>query len=101
MTSKYIHLEIRGEHKEVAVIRLARGAKRNALSDGVMAELARVIDSLPSTVRAAVLDGEGEHFCAGLDLSELKERDAGRIAPAPGCCASCANGAGPGLRHAP
>jgi enoyl-CoA hydratase/carnithine racemase len=23
-----------------------------------------------------VLDGEGDHFCAGLDLSELKERDA-------------------------
>jgi enoyl-CoA hydratase/carnithine racemase len=25
-----------------------------------------------------VLDGEGEHFSAGLDLSELKERDAGQ-----------------------
>jgi (methylthio)acryloyl-CoA hydratase len=78
MTTKYIHLDIRGEHQEVAVIRLARPAKRNALSDGVMAELAKVIDSLPTTVRAAVLDGEGEHFCAGLDLSELKERDAGQ-----------------------
>ena len=30
-----------------------------------------------SSVRAAEQDGEGEHFCAGLDLSELKERDAG------------------------
>ena len=78
MTTKYIHLDIRGEHQEVAVIRLARSAKRNALSDGVMAELAKVIDDLPATVRAAVLDGEGEHFCAGLDLSELKERDAGQ-----------------------
>jgi len=27
-------------------------------------------------VRAAVIDGEGDHFCAGLDLSELSERDA-------------------------
>jgi (methylthio)acryloyl-CoA hydratase len=78
MTTKFIHLDILGEHQEVAVIRLARPAKRNALSDGVMAELAKVIDSLPATVRAAVLDGEGEHFCAGLDLSELKERDAGQ-----------------------
>ncbi len=78
MTTKYIHLDIRGEHQEVAVIRLARSAKRNALSDGVMAELAKVIDDLPTTVRAAVLDGEGEHFCAGLDLSELQERDAGQ-----------------------
>ena len=32
----------------------------------------------PDSVRAAVLDGDGEHFCAGLDLSELKERDAGQ-----------------------
>ena len=26
----------------------------------------------------AVIDGDGEHFCAGPDLSELKERDAGQ-----------------------
>ena len=26
-------------------------------------------------MRAAVLSGEGDHFCAGLDLSELVERD--------------------------
>ena len=25
-----------------------------------------------------MIDGDGEHFCAGLDLSELKERDAGQ-----------------------
>ena len=29
----------------------------------------------PTEVRAVVLSGEGEHFCAGLDLSELQERD--------------------------
>ena len=29
-------------------------------------------------LRAAVIAGEGDHFCAGLDLSELKERDAGQ-----------------------
>ncbi len=30
--------------------------------------------TLPETVHAVVLTGEGEHFCAGLDLSELSER---------------------------
>jgi enoyl-CoA hydratase/carnithine racemase len=40
--------------------------------------LRQTFETLPDTVRAAVLDGEGEHFCAGLDLSELKERDAGQ-----------------------
>ena len=60
----------------VAIITLARPHKRNALSDGVMAELAQAFAELPSSTRAAVIHGDGEHFCAGLDLSELSERDA-------------------------
>jgi enoyl-CoA hydratase/carnithine racemase len=75
MTHKDVQLEIRGA---VAVVRLSRPAKRNALSDGVILALRSIFETLPDTVRAAVLDGEGEHFCAGLDLSELKERDAGQ-----------------------
>jgi enoyl-CoA hydratase/carnithine racemase len=58
---------------------LNRAAKRNALSDSVIAELRHAFEQLPTLApqaRAAVLSGEGEHFCAGLDLSELKERDA-------------------------
>ncbi|MBH1965452.1 MAG: crotonase/enoyl-CoA hydratase family protein [Comamonadaceae bacterium] len=80
MASKFLDLslEIRGEHNEVAVIRLTRGAKRNALSDGLILAIRDTFQNLPDTVRAAVIDGEGEHFCAGLDLSELKERDAGQ-----------------------
>ncbi|MBY4598544.1 crotonase/enoyl-CoA hydratase family protein [Ottowia caeni] len=80
MTKKYegLSVEIRGENKEVAVVRLTRGAKRNALSDGLILAIRDTFQNLPDTVRAAVIDGEGEHFCAGLDLSELKERDAGQ-----------------------
>ena len=78
MTTKDMHFEIRGEHKEIAVIRLTRGAKRNALNDALMASLRQLFDTLPKSVRAAVIAGEGEHFCAGLDLSELQERDAGQ-----------------------
>ena len=70
MTQKDVQLEIRGP---VAVVRLSRPAKRNALSDGVILALRGIFETLPDTVRAAVLDGEGEHFCAGLDLSELKD----------------------------
>jgi len=77
MTNKDIQLEICGDDNEVAVVRLTRGAKRNALSDGLVLALRDIFEQLPSTVRAAVIDGEGPHFCAGLDLSELKERDAG------------------------
>lgn len=75
MTQKDVQLEI---HGPVAVVRLSRPAKRNALSDGVILALRGIFETLPDTVRAAVLDGEGDHFCAGLDLSELKERDAGQ-----------------------
>ena len=75
--SQDISLELAGKKKEIAVVRLTRAAKRNALSDGLIAALRDTFQNLPSSVRAAVIDGEGEHFCAGLDLSELKERDAG------------------------
>lgn len=74
-TSKDIQLEIDGD---VAIVRLNRPAKRNALSDGLVLAVRDTFQKLPSTVRAAVLDGAGEHFCAGLDLSELTERDAGQ-----------------------
>jgi enoyl-CoA hydratase/carnithine racemase len=68
-----IHLEIRDA---VAIVRLSRPAKRNAISDRLILGLRDVFERLPESVRAIVLDGEGEHFCAGLDLSSLKERDA-------------------------
>ena len=73
-TTKDIQIEIDGE---VAIVRLNRPGKRNALSDGLILAVRHAFETLPDTVRAAVLDGSGEHFCAGLDLSELKERDAG------------------------
>ena len=75
MTSTDLHTEIRDD---IAIVRLTRGKKRNALSDGLILALRDTFQNLPVTVRAAVIDGEGEHFCAGLDLSELKERDAGQ-----------------------
>lgn len=78
MTHPDIHFELRGDHQEVAVIRLMRAAKRNALNDGLILALRDLFENMPSTVRAAVIDGDGPHFCAGLDLSELKERDAGQ-----------------------
>ncbi|HRK38528.1 MAG TPA: crotonase/enoyl-CoA hydratase family protein [Burkholderiaceae bacterium] len=68
-----IQMELQGA---VAVVRLNRAAKRNALSDGLVLGLQDVFTRMPDDVRAVVIDGNGEHFCAGLDLSELKERDA-------------------------
>ena len=78
MSQKHIHFERCGEQQEIAVIRLTRAAKRNALNDGLVMALRDLFQNMPEGVRAAVIAGEGDHYCAGLDLSELKERDAGQ-----------------------
>lgn len=71
--SAELSLELQGA---VAVVRLTRAAKRNAINDALVLGLRQVFESLGAQTRAAVIAGEGEHFCAGLDLSELSERDA-------------------------
>jgi enoyl-CoA hydratase/carnithine racemase len=58
-------------------IRLMRPAKRNAISDPLIQQLHTAFVNLPAQTRAVVVSGEGEHFCAGLDLSELVARDIG------------------------
>ncbi len=55
-------------------LRLNRPAKRNAVNDTLVAQIQTCFVNLPESVRAVVLTGEGDHFCAGLDLSELSER---------------------------
>jgi len=61
----------------VVHVRLSRPAKRNAISDTLIQQLHTAFVNLPSDARAAVVSGEGDHFCAGLDLSELVDRDVG------------------------
>jgi enoyl-CoA hydratase/carnithine racemase len=59
----------------VAILRLARPAKRNALNDEAILGIETFFTALPDGIGAVLLHGEGEHFSAGLDLSELEERD--------------------------
>ncbi|WP_245290581.1 crotonase/enoyl-CoA hydratase family protein [Rhodopseudomonas sp. AAP120] len=60
----------------VLTIGLNRPNKRNALNDGLMAALKDCFTDIPDDIRAVVIHGIGDHFSAGLDLSELRERDA-------------------------
>ncbi len=76
--SQDIQLEFAGKQQEIAVVRLSRPAKRNALNDALVLALRDIFQNMPASVRAAVIHGEGAHFCAGLDLGELQERDAGQ-----------------------
>jgi enoyl-CoA hydratase/carnithine racemase len=67
---------LRAERRDaVALLFLARPQKRNALDDATVGGIEAFFANLPEGVKAVVLAGEGEHFCAGLDLSELTERD--------------------------
>jgi enoyl-CoA hydratase/carnithine racemase len=60
---------------EVAILRLNRAHKRNALDDETVLGIETFFSAVPEETRAVLLAGEGEHFSAGLDLSELQERD--------------------------
>jgi enoyl-CoA hydratase/carnithine racemase len=55
-------------------LRLNRPAKRNSVSDELLLQIHTVVLNLPKDVRVLVISGAGEHFCAGLDLSEVSER---------------------------
>ena len=59
----------------VMTVGLNRPAKRNALDDATVLALEGCFATLPKGVAAVVIHGVGDHFCAGLDLSELTERD--------------------------
>jgi enoyl-CoA hydratase/carnithine racemase len=71
--SKDISFELQGD---IALIKLNRASKRNALNDDLVSSIRSIFENLPGQAKVAVIHGEGEHFCAGLDLSEIKERDA-------------------------
>lgn len=56
---------------DIAIVKLSRPGKRNALDDDTVRGLQRFFMELPDGIGAVVLHGEGEHFCAGLDLGEV------------------------------
>lgn len=60
--------------QRVAIVTINRSEKRNALNDALVAELNSFFVNPPKDVRAIVLRGQGQHFCAGLDLSEHVNR---------------------------
>ena len=67
-----VDIEVRGP---TLIASLARPQKRNALNDPTIAALERLFIELPEGIKVVVLQGLGDHFSAGLDLSELTERN--------------------------
>lgn len=58
----------------VAVLRLSRPDRRNAIDEALVRALGDFFASPPDAVHAAVIHGEGDHFRAGLDLDENSVR---------------------------
>ena len=66
----------------IARITLARPEKRNAMDDGMIAELREALAdaAAESDARVVVITAEGPDFCAGMDLAMMAESiDAGAI----------------------
>lgn len=55
----------------VAQVKITRPEKRNAINTELVMAINACFESMPESVKAIVLHGEGDHFCAGLDLSEV------------------------------
>ena len=70
-------------HSEVAVIRLNRPARLNAVTTRSLTDLIAALDACDAddAIRAVVLTGTGRAFCAGADISGGGDTFA--IAPAP------------------
>ena len=59
----------------IALLRLDRAEKMNALGDDTVAAIGRLLDAVSSdpAVRVLVITGEGKGFCAGFDLGLAAE----------------------------
>ncbi|MER0441495.1 crotonase/enoyl-CoA hydratase family protein [Emticicia sp. W12TSBA100-4] len=68
-----LQLEIRDE---ILLVAVNRPEKRNAFNDDLVLGIEKVFENIPPQIRCVVIYGLGKHFSAGLDLSELRERDA-------------------------
>ena len=64
------------DEEGIATVSLNRPSKRNALDAATIDELTDIFTTLPRAgIRAAILRGNGPHFCAGLDLVEHFHED--------------------------
>lgn len=61
---------------KIAIVTLNRPDVRNAINDALRTELVAILERIGAdeAVRAVVLTGKGKSFCAGGDISGMKER---------------------------
>ncbi len=67
----HVAWEVRGE---IVLLRLSRPEKHNAINDALFESLGAFFESPPAPAKVVILHADGEHFSAGLDLSEHRRR---------------------------
>ena len=69
------HIRVTSSSTGVATITLARPEKKNALSIALRDEVSDAVDALgrDPAVKAIVITGAGDVFCAGFDLKEFRD----------------------------
>lgn len=75
MITSNSHTILVEQQDNLLIITLNRPEKRNACNDELILALENIVDQLNSDIKCVIIQGNGKHFSAGLDLSELKERD--------------------------
>lgn len=60
----------------ILYVGLNRPEKRNAVNTETISEIETIFSNIPKEAKCVVLYGNGKHFCAGLDLSDLQESSA-------------------------
>jgi enoyl-CoA hydratase len=78
-------LDLDRPHDGVAVLRLNRPERLNAINEAMQTELRQVLSDLAAnrSVHAVVLTGAGRGFCAGIDLRDFGPSAPAATAPAP------------------
>lgn len=63
-------------HSPIATVILSRRERRNALNNVMRRELVDALLAIEQneSIRAVIITGDGDAFCAGADISELQSR---------------------------
>lgn len=70
--SSNLKVEVKGS---ILIVAINRPEKRNAINDETILSIEEIFSNIPEGVKCAIIYGDGNHFCAGLNLSELTERN--------------------------
>ena len=60
------------ELDNIGIVTLNKAHKRNALDEDAIAEIDAYFSNIPEHIRVILMKAEGDHFCAGLDLADLR-----------------------------